>query len=232
MARNARGRAPASASRASERSRNTSYGSAGRNRGSPPLRGSDVARRAGAGSVRSAYSLTPVMGAVRRAAASARRSRTSATRSATRPASSAAITPPAASISWKNAHAAAASSRVRDSTNHEPPAGSITRARWASCTSRAWVLRAIRRENGPDAPSAASKGDTVTASAPPTPAAKPATVPRSRLPYTSRRVSIAGEPTACWYCGSGSPQASVTRDHSRRAARSFAIVGNCSAVAA
>ncbi len=72
----------------------------------------------------------------------------------------------------------------------------------------------------------------MTASAPPTPAAKPATVPRSRFTYGSRRVSIAGEPTACWRCGTGAPQASVTRDHSRRAARSFAIVGNCSAVAA
>ena len=59
--------------------------------------------------------------------------------------------PPAASISWKNAHAARASSAVSDSTYQEPPAGSITRARCASSTSSAWVLRAIRRENGSDA---------------------------------------------------------------------------------
>ena len=113
--------------------------------------------------------------------------RTAATRSATSPESSAATAPPAASSSWKNAHAARASSSVSDSTNHEPPAGSITRARCASMTSSDWVLRAIRRENGVDEPSAASNGATVTASAPPTPAAKPATVPRSRFTYGSRR---------------------------------------------
>ncbi len=134
---------------ASERSRNASYGSAGRYRGSPPAGGSGSGRRVTAGSARSANSLTPVIGAFRRAAAVRRRSRTSPTRSATRPASSAATAPPAASISWKNAHAARASSAVSDSTNQEPPAGSITRARCASCTSSDWVLRAIRRENGP-----------------------------------------------------------------------------------
>ena len=74
--------------------------------------------------------------------------RTAPTRSATRPESSAATAPPAASISWKNAHPARARPSVSDSTSQEPPAGSITRARCDSSTSSAWVLRAIRRENG------------------------------------------------------------------------------------
>ena len=123
---------------------------------------------------------------------------------------------------------------MSDSTYQEPPAGSITRARCASWISSAWVLRAIRRENGVGAPSAASNGATVTASAPPTPAAKPAIVPRSRFTYGSRRVNIVGEVTACCRGAvpGAAPLASSTRDQSRRAARSFAIVGNCSAVAA
>ena len=134
-------------------------------------------------------------------------------RSATSPESSAATTPPAASSSWKNAQAARASSSVRDSTNHEPPAGSITRARCASMTSSDWVLRAIRRENGVDDPSAASNGATVTASAPPTPAAKPATVPRSRFTYGSRRVYIVGDATACT---AGAGPAAVSRSAAAR----------------
>ena len=155
-------------------------------------------------------------------------------RSATSPESSAATAPPAASSSWKKAQAARASPSVSDSTNHDPPAGSITRARCASMTSSDWVLRAIRRENGVDAPSAASNGATVTASAPPTPAAKPARVPRSRFTYGSRRVYIVGEATACTAgaVAGSAPLTSSTRAHRRRAARSFAIVGNCSAVAA
>ncbi len=170
---------------------------------------------------------------MRRVATSrSRRVRTAPMRSSSSPESSAATAPPAASSSWKNAQAARASAAVCASTYQEPPAGSITRARCASSTSNAWVLRAIRRENGSDAPMAASNGGTVTASAPPTPAAKPATVPRSRFTYGSRRVSMVGDPTACWNCGAAAPQASVTRDQSRRAARSLAIVGNCSAVAA
>ena len=131
-------------------------------------------------------SLTPVTGCLRVATSCSRTSRTEATRSARSPESSAATTPPAASSSWKKAHAARASPSVSVSAYHEPPAGSITRARCASMTSSDWVLRAIRRENGVDAPSAASKGSTVTASAPPTPAANPATVPRSRFTYGSR----------------------------------------------
>ena len=46
-------------------------------------------------------------------------------------------------------------------------------------------------------PMAASNGSTVTASAPPTPAAKQATVVRSMFTQGSRRVSIAGDVTAC-----------------------------------
>jgi hypothetical protein len=52
------------------------------------------------------------------------------------------------------------------------------------------VLRAIRREKASGRPSAASKGCTVTTSAPPTPAAKQATVVRSMLTQGSRLVVI------------------------------------------
>ena len=70
---------------------------------------------------------------------------------------------------------------MSDSTSHDPPAGSITRATCASWIRSAWVLRATRRAKGVETPSAASNGATVTASAPPTPAANPAMVPRSRF---------------------------------------------------
>ncbi len=179
-----------SASQASERSRQASYGC-----GRPVAPG---ARRAGAGgsgrrstgcSARSGNSLTPVIGVRRVATVCSRCARTAADPVGDEPGVQCGQRRRRrASISWKNAHAAAASSAVSDSTYQEPPAGSITRATCASSTSSAWVLRAIRRENGSDAPIAASKGDTVTASAPPTPAAKPASVPRSRFTYGSRRV--------------------------------------------
>ena len=54
----------------------------------------------------------------------------------------------------------------------------------------------------------------------------------------SRRVIITGEVTACWRWADSrgeplaAPHASATRAHSRRAARSLAMVGNWSAVAA
>ena len=123
---------------------------------------------------------------------------------------------------------------VSDSTYQEPPAGSSTRARWPSSTSRFWVLRAIRREKASGRPSAASNGCTVTTSAPPTPAAKQATVVRSRFTHGSCFVVITDEVTACcrWpRTSADAPLTSPTRSHSRRAARSAAIVVNWSALA-
>ena len=69
------------------------------------------------------------------------------------------------------------------------------------------MLRAIRRANASGSPSAASKGCTVTASAPPTPAAKQATVVRSMFTHGSRCVVITDEVTACWRW----PRASAAR---------------------
>lgn len=96
------------------------------------------------------------------------------------------------------------------------------------------MLRAIRRAKASGRPSSWSKGSTVTESAPPTPAAMQATVVRSMFTQGSRRVIITGEVTACcrWAPASGAPEASAIRDHSRRAARSLAMVRNWSAVAA
>ena len=95
------------------------------------------------------------------------------------------------------------------------------------------MLRAIRRPNASGVPSGLSKGSTVTASAPPTPAAKAATVVRSMLTQGSYLLIIGRLVTACWCCvGSPAPLSSSTRAHSRRAARSLAMVGNCSSVAA
>ena len=68
---------------------------------------------------------------------------------------------------------------VSDSTYQEPPAGSMTAAMWDSSMIRAWVLRATRRPSASGMPMAESNGSTVTASAPPTPAANAATVVRS-----------------------------------------------------
>jgi hypothetical protein len=59
------------------------------------------------------------------------------------------------------------------------------------------VFRAIRRENESGRPSAASNGCTVTTSAPPTPAAKQATVVRSMFTHGSRFVVMTDEVTAC-----------------------------------
>ena len=106
---------------------------------------------------------------------------------------------------------------------------------WDSSASRAWVLRAMRRENVVGRPTAASNGSTVTASAPPVAAPKQARVVRSMFTQGSRRVIIDADVTACWACpraASGTPDSSVTRDQSRRAARSLAMVRNWSAVAA
>src|SRR3712207_9156600 len=72
------------------------------------------------------------------------------------------------------------------------PYTTLFRSSDPSSTSSDWVLRAIRRENASGRPSAASNGCTVTASAPPTPAAKQATVVRSRFVYGSRRVAQTG----------------------------------------
>ena len=98
-------------------------------------------------------SLTPVIAsvAVRQPLRPARPRRRRSGR-ATRPESSAATSPPARSISVNQSHAAWARESVSDSTYQEPPAGSSTRARCPSSTSRLWVLRAIRREKASGRP--------------------------------------------------------------------------------
>ncbi len=94
------------------------------------------------------------------------------------------------------------------------------------------MLRATRRANSSGRPMAASNGCTVTESAPPSPAASVAIVVRSMFTHGSRRVIIAEDVTACCTCGTSTPDTSATRAHNRRAARSFAMVRNWSAVAA
>ena len=110
----------------------------------------------------------------------------------------------------------------------------MTRATWDSETSSAEVLRALRRASASGSPSALSKGSTVTERAPPTPAAKAATVVRSMLTQGSYLVIIGRLVTACCTCpaASGAPESSSTRCHIRRAARNLAIVANCASVAA
>ncbi len=66
-------------------------------------------------------------------------------RAASSPDSSAASAPPDRSMPVKMSHAAWASWSVRDSTYHEPAAGSLTRARLDSSCRIDWVLRASRR---------------------------------------------------------------------------------------
>ena len=83
------------------------------------------------------------------------------------------------------------------STAKAPPAGSATLATWDSSTSRVEVLRAMRRANASGRPSRASNGSTVTASAPPTPAANAATQVRSMFTHGSYLVIIGREVTAC-----------------------------------
>ena len=122
------------------------------------------------------------------------------------------------------------------STAYEPPAGSVTAATWDSSISSEEVLRAIRRPNASGRPERARRtARTVTASAPPTPAAKAATVPRSMFTHGSYLLIIgaAGDGVlALAGARRAAPDASSTRAQSRRAARSLAIVGNCSSVAA
>ena len=166
---------------------------------------------------------------------SSRFARVSASSAPIVPSSRAASAPPARSMPVKTSHAAAASCSVSDSTYQEPPAASVTRARLDSSDRIDWVLRAMRRAKSSDRPIAASNGVTVIASAPPTAAAKQPIVARSMFTHGSRRVSSAGEVTACWACpgrSSGAPDSSATRSQTRRAARSFAMDGNCSAVTA
>ena len=121
------------------------------------------------------------------------------------------------------------------STANAPPAGSATLATCDSSTSRVEVLRAIRRANASGIPRRESNGSTVTASAPPTPAAKAATQVRSMFTQGSCLVIIGREVTACrlmlrW--SSDAPLSSSIRAHMRRTARSLAIVTNCSSLAA
>ena len=94
--------------------------------------------------------------------------------------------PPWRSISWKMSQAFSATWSVSQSRYQLPPAGSITRCRWASSCRMRTVLRAMRRLKASGRPSTASNGTDVIASAPPTPAAKQPTVFRSRFTYGSR----------------------------------------------
>ena len=71
------------------------------------------------------------------------------------------------------------------STECEPPAGSVTIATCDSLMSRLEMLRAMRRLNASGRPSGSSNGSTVTASAPPTPAANAAMVVRIMFTYGS-----------------------------------------------
>ena len=170
--------------------------------------------------------MSPVSGRVRWATSWSRRAATSATRSSN-------ASGPSDSIRPSSSHAASASSSVSFSTAHAPAAGSATRPRWDSASSRLEVLRAIRRENSSGSPTGLSKGTTVTASAPPTPAAKAATVVRSMLTQGSYLLIIGRLVTAWTRSSTGSaPLSSSTRPQSRRTARSLAIVTNWSSVAA
>ncbi len=87
--------------------------------------------------------------------------------------------PPSTSIRPNSSQAATARSSVSFSTAYAPPAGSATSATCDSSIRRCETLRAIRRPKASGWPSGLSNGSTVTASAPPTPAANAATVVRS-----------------------------------------------------
>ena len=184
-------------------------------------------------SARFGNSLTPVIASARVAMPAERACQVAASRRSSAPDRKASTIPPCASIAVNWAHAAWASSSVSRSTYQEPPAGSITPATDDSSSSTAWVLRAIRRGERVGEADRRVEGCTVTASAPPTPAPKQASVVRSMFTHGSRRVIIADEVTACCACGAcAAPETSRTRAHSRRAARNLAIVRNWSAVAA
>ena len=87
--------------------------------------------------------------------------------------------PPAFSISRNSDHAASQSCCVSFSMPPEPAAGSDTLPRLDSSSSTSCVLRATRRANGSGNPSASVCGNTVIASAPPSPAENVAIVARS-----------------------------------------------------
>ncbi len=220
---------------ASDRARSRSNASSRRTLGRPPDSGSGAGSRSRGFSVRFGNSLTPVIGYRRLAILSLLASQLLAKSWAKCPSRRASAWPPVRSIHWKNPQPARASSSVSRSTYQEPPAGSTTRERWDSSMRMEEVLRAMRRANASGRPSASSKGRTVTASAPPTPAPRQAMVVRSMFTHGSRRVIITEEVTACWRwaaAAGAAPLTSATRAHSRRAARSLAMVRNWSAVAA
>ncbi len=127
----------------------------------------------------SGKSLVPVNASLRAAIAFSRSARIAATFFWISPCSSAAPAPPAVSICWNSVHAARQSLFVRSSIAPEPAAGSETFARFDSSSRINCELRAIRRANESGKPSAAVKGKTPIASAPPKPAAKAAIVVRS-----------------------------------------------------
>jgi len=219
---------------ASAASRSASKGSERRRRGSGPAEAGNAAGRSTGLSSRLGNSETPVTISDRVTSRARRAVQQAAASASIRPVVRAAFAPPTASMSRNLSQATSAIRRVRSSTYQDPPAGSTTEARALSSNSSNWVLRAVRRPNSLGRPRPESKGRTVTASAPPTPAAKAATVPRSRLPHGSRQVRSTVDPLACWtwpQCSSVAPLASATRAHSRRAARSRQMVRNWSASA-
>ena len=238
VARKTAGRAPVAARCASERSRSASNASSRRTRGSPPAGavGRGAARATGVSS-RSGNSLTPVIGSRRCGQRRrARRSQVAASRVGDQPGVAARRpAPPAASISWNNAQAARGE-LVGEPLDVPGAAGRVDHPGQVRLLDqdRLGVAGDPPGERRRAGPSASSNGSTVTASAPPTPAAKQATVraqhvhPRVAAGHHRRR----GDRVLALAPAPGAPQTSATRAHSRRAARSLAIVGNWSAVAA
>ena len=180
-ARNTAGRRAPCAAVLSTRIRSASNPPAQRGTGSPRSTSSVGGRRSVPGNA-----LTPTIGARRWSMSAQRAAWVAATRRSTVPTSTARRKPPADSISWKTSQARSASCSVRRSTYHEPPAASITRVTFDSRASTAWVLRASRRPSSlGGAATNVSWGRTVMASAPPTAAAKQATVDRTMLTAAS-----------------------------------------------
>ena len=174
-------------------------------------------------SVRIGNSVTPIRPDLRVAVSCCRCWRTWATASWTCPCCRAEMIPPAASMAWKAAQPARAIWSVRVSRYQAPAAGSATRPRLASSISTSWVLRACRRAKSVGRPRGSVKGASTTASAPPTPAANPAAVSRSRFTQGSSRESIRADDRASMRAVASTPQAWVSLPHRRRRARSLAI---------
>ena len=192
-ARKTRGRAPVAARCASERARSASNASSRRTRGSPPRGRRRVpAARSTGSSARFGNSLTPVIGSRRCA------------RSAAAPAQVAGE--PLGDQTGAQRGGLAA--RPLDLLEQRPgrvgefvgePLDVPGAARRVDDPGQVRLLQQDRRGVAGDAPGEAvgqaeawSKGSTVTASAPPTPAPRQATVVRSMFTHGSRRVIITG----------------------------------------